>query len=150
MAQPRSAQNIVPVTQVCKTFSANRPCALFIRVPPECTLNASSCRLSVCYDVVGVLFHDLRWLGQIQDARFTVARRHATCERVALSHRRWTLCGNAEKLCGYPRTILDAAGNCRCIHRERENLLRTSTHMLPRERVAVTHYCRRWRRGAFC
>src|SRR5262245_26006273 len=53
MAHPSNAQTIVPVTQVCKTFSANRPCALFIRVPPECTLNAS-CRLSVCCDVVGV------------------------------------------------------------------------------------------------
>src|SRR5262245_8587362 len=58
MAQPSSAQTIVPVTQVCKTFSANRPCALFIRVPPECTLNAP-CLLSAPCNVAGVLFHNL-------------------------------------------------------------------------------------------
>src|SRR5262252_9179177 len=76
MAHPSSAQSIVPVTQVCKTFSANRPCALFTRVPPVCTSNASFSLSAPC-NVPGVLFHKPPF-SPIQKARRTIHHRKAS------------------------------------------------------------------------
>src|SRR5438445_12961584 len=77
MAHPSSAQNIVPMTQVCTIFSANRPSALFTQVPPACAAPNASCPLSLpaiyVLHVVGALFRDLRWPRQMQSARVLVS-----------------------------------------------------------------------------
>src|SRR4051794_31034536 len=62
IAHPRSAQNIVPMKQVCTRVSANRPCALFTRIPlftcaaPNacCLLLSMPCTLSVLHCAICV------------------------------------------------------------------------------------------------
>src|SRR5262249_903341 len=145
MAQPRSAQNIVPMTQVCTIVSANRPRALFTRLPPA-RAAPSGCPLFLPCTFISALL------------RFCIVSIYA--ER-ASPHRRFTAISSD------PHYLIDG-GHCAAMRRcfaakqppfwtqqesitafaaEERMFCKKNTHMLPRERFAVACYCRRrWRR----